>query len=537
MLRVVLRRHWPLIISMSFLWIIVAILLNASLSNNQGHLVYALDDPYIHMAIAKNFAQHGVWGVTKYYFSSSSSSLLYPLILSLIFFLFGISEVVPLLLNIVFATATVCLIYVLLSRYHFHLFYVFIVLFSIIFFTPIPPLIFTGMEHVLHTLLTISFAYLSAKILSKGRFVNKELSFLVILAFLLTMTRYEGLFLIFVVGTLFIIRRRLFESFLIIISGLIPIAIYGIISMINGWYFLPNSLLIKSSVFMISSEDFTKFLNLFVTQILTEHILSFVLITIILLIIKFIRRKNIFWKEDTILLVIFISNLILHMLFARVGWFFRYEAYLVALGIFAIALAVHEYIPKRILLNRHSIPKYVIISFLIFVLISPLAIRGYVSLITTPMATTNIYQQQYQMGLFLREFYQGEAVAANDIGAINFLADIKCLDLWGLGNLEVTRAKRGGFYNTDYIYNLAKKENVKIAIVYDHWFTEYGGIPPQWIKVGEWKIQNNVVCGGDTVSFYAVDPEEEYRLIENLKTFSTKIPRNIEQSGKYIEKW
>jgi hypothetical protein len=225
------------------------------------------------------------------------------------------------------------------------------------------------------------------------------------------------------------------------------------------------------------------------------------------------------------------------MLFARVGWFFRYEAYLVALGIFAIALAVHEYIPKRILLNRHSIPKYVIISFLIFVLISPLAIRGYVSLITTPLATTNIYQQQYQMGLFLREFYQGEAVAANDIGAINFLADIKCLDLWGLGNLEVTRAKRGGFYNTDYIYNLAKKENVKIAIVYDHWFTKYGGTPPQWIKVGEWKIQNNVVCGGDTVSFYAVDPEEEYRLIENLKTFSTKIPRNIEQSGKYIEKW
>ena len=37
-------------------------------------LVYGLDDAYIHMAIAKNLARHGVWGVTPFHFASASSS-------------------------------------------------------------------------------------------------------------------------------------------------------------------------------------------------------------------------------------------------------------------------------------------------------------------------------------------------------------------------------------------------------------------------------------------------------------------------------
>jgi asparagine N-glycosylation enzyme membrane subunit Stt3 len=44
-----------------------------SIRINGGHLVYALDDPYIHMAIAKNVVQHHVWGVTPFGFTSASS--------------------------------------------------------------------------------------------------------------------------------------------------------------------------------------------------------------------------------------------------------------------------------------------------------------------------------------------------------------------------------------------------------------------------------------------------------------------------------
>ena len=139
------------------------------------------------------------------------------------------------------------------------------------------------------------------------------------------------------------------------------------------------------------------------------------------------------------------------------------------------------------------------------------------------------------MGLFLNKFYQGESVAANDIGAINYLADIKCLDLWGLGSSEVAELMIQGRYNTQEIYDLAKQKQVKIAVVYDHWFKEYGGIPPAWIKAGEWKISNNIICGGDAVSFYAVNTSEVDNLNKNLRTFSSFLPKDVMQSGDYTK--
>jgi len=170
----------------------------------------------------------------------------------------------------------------------------------------------------------------------------------------------------------------------------------------------------------------------------------------------------------------------------------------------------------------------------ISVIVFPLAGRGFQCLVRTPQATTNIYEQQYQMGLFLSKFYEGEGVAANDIGAINYVADIKLLDLAGLGSLEVAEAIRGRCYDTRQIYELSETKRVKIAIVYEHRFEEYGGMPSQWIKIGEWKISDNVVCGSDTVSFYAVDPKAEDKLIENLRSFSHQLPVDVEETGKYM---
>ncbi|MGO9387121.1 MAG: hypothetical protein ACLPWD_03630 [Methanobacterium sp.] len=53
------------------LWLTTVLLLVISLRLNNGHFAYGLDDAYIHMSIAENFALHGVWGVTLYGFTSS----------------------------------------------------------------------------------------------------------------------------------------------------------------------------------------------------------------------------------------------------------------------------------------------------------------------------------------------------------------------------------------------------------------------------------------------------------------------------------
>ncbi|WP_370576019.1 hypothetical protein [Methanomethylovorans sp.] len=170
-------------------------------------------------------------------------------------------------------------------------------------------------------------------------------------------------------------------------------------------------------------------------------------------------------------------------------------------------------------------------SLLLLIVTSPLTDRGFISLTQIPQATNNIYEQQYQMGLFLKQYYIGESVAVNDIGAVSFIGDVKTLDLIGLGNIEVAKLRMKNLYDTKKIQDLATENDVKIAIIYDHWFT--GGMPSDWIKVGQWTIPNNVICGGDTVSFYATNPEEEKKLEENLKMFSSNLPMDIKQTGNY----
>jgi hypothetical protein len=140
-------------------------------------------------------------------------------------------------------------------------------------------------------------------------------------------------------------------------------------------------------------------------------------------------------------------TLLLHAQFARIGAFYRYEAYLVMLGLLAAVLNAKELLRlkgdsfRKWLAPPHRTAMLLIGSLCIAY---PLMSRAWCSLKETPTAMANIYQQQYQMGLFLRTYYDGQAVAANDIGAVCFLADIRLLDLAGLATTDVVRNKIAG---------------------------------------------------------------------------------------------
>lgn len=73
----------------------LTIIVLASYEANDRNLVYTLDDPYIHMAIAKNLANHGVFGVTRYEFSSATSSPLWTLLLSATYKVLGVCDWAP----------------------------------------------------------------------------------------------------------------------------------------------------------------------------------------------------------------------------------------------------------------------------------------------------------------------------------------------------------------------------------------------------------------------------------------------------------
>ncbi|MEN6551578.1 MAG: hypothetical protein ABFC34_01690 [Methanobacterium sp.] len=535
-----ISKYLPFIIAVAVLWITIFILFRESITINQGIFTYVLDDPYIHMAMAKNLILHGVWGVDKYGFTSSSSSPLWIIVLSLAYFLFGVNLFIPFILNVIFATIFIFIAYSIFRYYKMQPMYNLIFLLFLIFFTPIPALAFTGMEHILQIVFIVSFAFIGVQMICEDKSNNLKYIMLPILAVMVVAVRYEDLIIVLIIAAMFFIKREFWKSLSILGASMVPVFAYGIYSTMNGWFFLPNSLITKTIFVEAKTQAFS--LNgivLLVNNFLNiQNLFIFIplILAIGLLIFRFREKKDL-WNAPNILLITFIGTATLHMIAARTGWFYRYEAYLIALGILTIAIGINEYLPAVPKWDKKLIFKNLTLIIIIFVLFVSLAGRGYCSFNEVPKATHNIYDQQYQMGLFIQKYYKGDAVSLNDVGAVNYATDIKSVDLLGLSGLNVSKEILKENYTIKDIDNITRQNHVKVIIVYEDLYKKYltGGIPSDWIKIGQWKITNRITCFMDTVSFYAIDPQDAENLTKNLKEFSSQLPPDVQQSGKYMD--
>ena len=122
--------------------------------NNQIILTYALDDPYIHLAVGKNIL-FGNYGINLKEFSSPSSSILFPFLLAP-FSIFSFYEYIPLVINIICLLLTINVFDLIFSHYPYIQRKIFI--FFLTIFSNLYGLIFTGLEHNLQILL-ISYAF------------------------------------------------------------------------------------------------------------------------------------------------------------------------------------------------------------------------------------------------------------------------------------------------------------------------------------------------------------------------------------------
>ena len=534
-----LSNHWPLYAAASILLLVVAAVLGVSVSQNQGHLVYALDDPYIGTATARNFAQYGVWGATRYGFTSCSSPPLWTLLLSLTSYLAGEHQVVPLLWDVLFAWGDLLAAYAILSWYKVPPVAKFIALLSLVLFIPLPALIMTGMEPPMQILVSMLTVFLAGRWLSgeSPGLARVDSVRLLILAPLVTGVRFEGMFLIIAIGMILLMLRRWFYALAFCALGFLPVVVYGIISVSKGWYWLPNSVLLKATLPSTSSPGGLLLSLCYAVMANTRMALHVpALLVAVLLVYIAASGKGSGPRESrqlmgTILLLVGIA----HMEFVRPTLLYRYDAYLSAMAIIFVAVQLPVLAPQwpRLLsFDTWALPKNVAAGALVLALSFPVVMEGGVLLWQVPQCTNNIYEQQYQMALFVRKYYQGSSIALNDIGAVNYFADIHCLDLWGLASLPVAKAKRSHHYELAEVASFSQQAQVRIAIVYDEWFT--GMLPPEWVRVGTWTIRNNMVAANDTVSFYAVDPAEAAHLTQCLREFSAQLPCDVIQRGPYL---
>jgi len=350
------------------------------------------------------------------------------------------------------------------------------------------------------------------------------------------------MFLVAVIALGFFLRKQAKRGILFATMGLLPVVVYGVIAQLHGWPFLPTSVLLKAG--LSPPTDYHSLAGDLwhhgLANLWEGRHLAALMILALLLDRMAKSGAGLAWDTKRVMTGIFVGVGILHLGLARVGWFYRYEAYLVALGIVVVACrfsTLTEILGVPAASHPGAKAQLVKIGAALLLMISLFfsLIRGTTALANIPQATANLYEQQYQMAAFIRRSYQHSTIALNDIGAVNFFADIHCLDLWGLGTPAVARLRMQRIYRREDISRLAAHSGARIAIVYDSWFEKLGGLPAEWTRVGQWRILNNVVNGSDTVSIYAIDPREVGPLTARLAEFSSELPSDVVPSGLYLQ--
>ena len=521
---------WPFLVASILFTGGVATLALSSYHANGNHLVYALDDAYIHMAIAKNLLQNHCFGVTPYEFSSSSSSPLWTLLLATVYTFTGVAALPPLVLNYLFGVCSLLVAFRIMRFYALSPLQSLFGLLLFTFITPLVPLVLAGMEHILHIFTVLLFLYYLSRCIGADKGTSASSAWALCAALSLAVAaRYESLFLVAPVLIILFLTDHRRLGILCAIAAILPVCAYGAFSVLHGGFFLPDSLILKGAF-----PDFVSLRG--IVNAIGYHGLNQLAhaedlygLLILGVGVFFWNRGKGICRTREYLMALFACVTIIHCQFAAIGWFYRYEAYLKAIGTVVIAISIKPIWGFGQAGERRSvfIPKAIACIMLVGLSLFPAVQSGGKALASAVQATKNIYEQQYQMGLFFREFYNTAPVAANDVGAINYLSSIRCLDLWGQGTHSVARAKIHGHYSTSFIKSIAHEHGTRVAVLYRHWFKGGMSLPVEWIPVGEWTIRDNVVCGGDTVTFFAVGANEARQVSENLRSFSNRLPKDV----------
>ncbi len=507
---------WALLPALIFTILVLSITLHLALKRTDGRYICPMDDPYIHLSVAKNVALDGSWGLENRVFSYCSSSIAFPLLISLAMKIAGIHETIPLVLNMITGVITLVIFLLIFRRIGLSWSMASIVLTALTMMIPLPVMIYICMEHVLQILAIVCLLFFSARYISNEpkalEFTNPWL--LYALGFSAVMTRFESLFVVVIICLFLILTKYLEKAFLLLFFSTSPIFLMGIYSLSKGHHFLPTTLLIKSHLPGFSYCEIQ--LWLIETFIIFRNNPHLTICMILLLLFTLICNQHTGNARHLAVItnIIAVLTFMIHLLIARTGWYVRYEAYLIALFFLAGSLSFQYGL--RDFFVTGTLGRRILLLTILLSPTVPLFHRTFDAIKVGPIAAENIYQQAYQVGHFLNTYYSGCNIAGHDIGTITYYADVGLLDLLGLSNVEYYDLKIWKRNKSNVIRELAQKHQTQIAICYDNWFD----LPREWIKIGEWSLEHEAITSGEKViSFYAVQPRDIKKLQQSLLAY------------------
>lgn len=526
--RIPARRRTATIAGLATLAAVTALLVALTVRANGGVFTYVLDDPYIHLAMARNLAQHGTYGLAPGAYESASSSPGWVALLALLIRAApAAAEWYPLALNVLAAGAVL----VLVLRAQDWLYrvepaplraFAYVALPLLLF---LPALVLVGMEHSLHALLAVALLLMLGRALRR-RLSGGELAGVAALALLAGAIRYETLFLAGGCATALVLapaaaglprrllgrlRRPAVWAFL-----LPPVAVtvaLGLVNLHNGQLLLPNSVLAKSGLGQGAGlSALVPSLNLVPAMLGSDlQMLALILCAVTYLAVRRLRC------EQSGLWLAWLVTTALHLLFARFGWYDRYQAYLVVTGTILLLRSLPEVSTAG---RRRG-------ALLVLALLAvALPFPKYGEEAAVPVAAHGIEVHNAELGRFLAAAYPERAVMVNDIGEVSWLHGGTLVDLWALGSYDVLRAYRDGSMGRGFVTALAARDGAQVAAVYS---SLQPLLPAGWAEVARWVPAGGAAptAAGDELAFYAPRGGPAAALRQAMQGFAPSLPPDV----------
>ncbi len=481
-------------------------LVAVSMILNNGVFEYALDDVYIHLAMAEQLFAGG-YGVNAGEIASAASSPLYPLLLPTWFGL-DVQVWLPFLWNSLAIGVAAGITGWAVARANVPRFGVWLAALAPFAMT-MHVVAFTGMENMAHGAASLAIVFGLWRFIETGRVG----AWLVIGVLVAPAFRLEGLALALSAAGVVLVQGRPRAGVALGVLALLPVALFvgGLTAL--GLDPLPNSVNAKLPD---PSEGDTGLLaglaTTFRVNIGTNggrYVLALMVVVWMLALIA-LRRGA---RGPGLVALAVVAAAAAHLAIASTGWMDRYENYLVLSLFVVLALLVAE---------TGAVAKTVI-------LVTALAggVMTYApNLDNYAYNPRAIALQQGQMARFAKEHVQAP-VAVNDLGYVAWNNPSYVLDLWGLASSEALE-KRLSDPSEGWADPLADARDVRVAMIYDRWLPTALG--PDWVRLGQLVLWDSggPFLGGLTVAFYAQSAEDARDLKDTLDVWASGLPEGAE---------
>lgn len=500
------RARPALLVAVFLGWsLVLTLAMTADFTARRGGILYPLDDSYIHLALARTLAEHGVWGLHFDEPAAASSSPLWTVLLATAAKLTpGSSRTtfswVPLVANVMAGTALVLFWRRRLADTRLPS----LATLALIAIVPLPAIALIGMEHVLHIVLATMLAWLAAKVLQPDApYERWQLAVLAALSALAVAARYESLALIVAVALLAGRHRR----WLVVPAMLVPaaavIAGFGALWVRSGGWLVPNALLLKPQITLDTGGGWiTRLLSRALSVWWTPSGATVLALSLALALVWLALRTRPGPVRSLVVLALACNGA--QLLFGDMGWLFRYEAWLIALDGLALLLAADVLLKDK----RH----------MFLVVVALFALCGYraaLSLSFTPRAAQDRDWEHFGPTDALAS-YVGQPLLVNDVGVVSYYGAGRPIDVYGLADNQILRYKRQGRFGPKDVRALAQREGAHIAMFQICWNEINRRLPEGWRLVEAWTGPRNVVFTDLTVAFMADTPAAAERLRATL---------------------